>query len=102
MLIYLPSAPSYFSQFFEREIEKSEDNAGVRTLYIDRDPDIFQDISKHLQGELSLSHSILIASNDGLGYHVEPRDSDHFVKLFADAQFYGRKLLHHIIIRQRS
>lgn len=26
-----------------------------------------------------------------LGYHVQPRDGSQFVKLFADAQFYGRK-----------
>jgi hypothetical protein len=44
----------------------------VRTLYIDRDPATFEDISLHLQG-----------------YHVEPRDGPHFVKLFADAQFFS-------------
>jgi len=45
----------------------------VRTLYIDRDPDTFRDIALHLQG-----------------YHIVPRDGEHFVKLFADAQFYSR------------
>ncbi|KAH0541515.1 hypothetical protein FGG08_003990 [Glutinoglossum americanum] len=67
-------APSYFTQFFERQIEQSEDGngAGVRTLYIDRDPVTFRDISLHLQG-----------------YHVRPRDGSHFVRLFADAQFYS-------------
>ena len=44
----------------------------VRTLYIDRDPATFEDISLHLQG-----------------YHVQPRDGPHFVKLFADAQFFS-------------
>lgn len=44
----------------------------MRTLYIDRDPATFQDISLHLQG-----------------YHIEPRDGPHFVKLFADAQFFS-------------
>ncbi|KAJ4373304.1 hypothetical protein N0V83_003598 [Neocucurbitaria cava] len=44
----------------------------VRTLYIDRDPDTFRDIALHLQG-----------------YHVMPKDGEHFVKLFADAQFYS-------------
>jgi hypothetical protein len=44
----------------------------VRTLYIDRDPDTFRDIALHLQG-----------------YHVTPRDGEHFVKLYADAQFYS-------------
>ncbi|KAI9888373.1 MAG: hypothetical protein M1814_000534 [Vezdaea aestivalis] len=65
-------APSYFSQFFIKEMKQKETTVGVRTLYIDRDPTTFQDISRHLQG-----------------YHVHPRDSGHFVKLFADAQFYG-------------
>jgi len=50
---------------------------GVRTLYIDRDPDTFRDIALHLQG-----------------YHITPRDGEHFVKLYADAQFYSRKLSH--------
>lgn len=46
--------------------------SAIRTLYIDRDPVTFRDISLHLQG-----------------YHVRPRDSTHFVRLFADAQFYN-------------
>lgn len=45
----------------------------MRTLYIDRDPETFRDIALHLQG-----------------YHIVPRDGEHFVKLFADAQFYSR------------
>lgn len=44
----------------------------IRTLYIDRDPDTFRDIALHLQG-----------------YHIKPRDGEHFVRLFADAQFYS-------------
>jgi hypothetical protein len=48
----------------------------VRTLYIDRDPDTFRDIALHLQG-----------------YHTTPRDGEHFVKLFADSQFYSCKSL---------
>lgn len=68
-----PRAPSYFSQFFVCQLkENSDDPNSVRTLYIDRDPVTFSDISLHLQG-----------------YHVAPRDSSHFVKLFADAQFYS-------------
>lgn len=43
----------------------------MRTLYVDRDPETFRDIALHLQG-----------------YHVQPRDSTHYVRLFADAQFY--------------
>ncbi|KAF7907466.1 uncharacterized protein EAF01_005052 [Botrytis porri] len=70
-------APSYFSQYFQCQLrqaqEKGEDpNTAIRTLYIDRDPITFKDISLHLQG-----------------YHVAPRDASHFVKLFADAQFYS-------------
>ena len=48
----------------------------MRTLYIDRDPDTFRDIALHLQG-----------------YHITPKDGEHFVKLFADAQFYSCECL---------
>ncbi|KAH8433464.1 uncharacterized protein LDX57_011098 [Aspergillus melleus] len=65
-------APSYFSQFFEEQLRQNGDGANIRTLYIDRDPVTFKDIVRHLQG-----------------YHVRPRDSAQFVKLFADAQFYS-------------
>jgi hypothetical protein len=58
-------------------VDQLHNNGGragdVRTLYIDRDPDTFRDIALHLQG-----------------YHVTPKDGEHFVKLFADAQFYSR------------
>lgn len=69
-------APSYFSQYFLCQLKAAENNgedpgAAIRTLYIDRDPETFRDIALHLQG-----------------YHVEPRDGTHFVRLFADAQFY--------------
>ncbi len=71
-----PRAPSYFSQFFQCQLkeaeERDDDSNPIRTLYIDRDPVTFRDISLHLQG-----------------YHVAPRDGSHFVKLFADAQFYS-------------
>ncbi|KAI9732826.1 MAG: hypothetical protein M1834_003764 [Cirrosporium novae-zelandiae] len=65
-------APSYFSKFFEVQLRDADEGAGVRTLYIDRDPITFQDIAQHLQG-----------------YHICPRDGTHFVKIFADAQFYS-------------
>ena len=46
-----PRAPSYFSKFFEDQLRQNEDNTGtLRTLYIDRDPNTFQDIARHLQG----------------------------------------------------
>ncbi|ETS79342.1 hypothetical protein PFICI_09195 [Pestalotiopsis fici W106-1] len=69
-------APSYFSQYFLCQIKTAEENgeevcSAIRTLYIDRDPETFKDISLHLQG-----------------YHVAPRSGTHFVRLFADAQFY--------------
>ncbi|KAL2160773.1 hypothetical protein VTH06DRAFT_970 [Thermothelomyces fergusii] len=69
-------APSYFSQYFKCQIQQAEEagqdiSTAIRTLYIDRDPVTFRDIALHLQG-----------------YHVQPRDSTHFVRLFADAQFY--------------
>ncbi len=77
-------APSYFSSFFQCQLEEAQKNkeAGeeppsLRTLYIDRDPVTFQDISRHLQG-----------------YHIQPRDGSHFVKLFADAQFYQRESIY--------
>ncbi|TDZ25543.1 Uncharacterized protein Cob_v001590 [Colletotrichum orbiculare MAFF 240422] len=70
-------APSYFSQYFYCQIKKAHEtgedlSSAIRTLYIDRDPKTFADISLHLQG-----------------YHVKPRDGTHFVRLFADAQFYS-------------
>ncbi|KDB27880.1 hypothetical protein H109_00351 [Trichophyton interdigitale MR816] len=64
-------APSYFSRFFEEQLESNPDG-NVRTLYIDRDPETFHEILRHLQG-----------------YYVRPKDGAHFVKLFADAQFYS-------------
>ncbi|ORY16476.1 hypothetical protein BCR34DRAFT_107389 [Clohesyomyces aquaticus] len=68
-------APSYFSHFFGEQLLHNNGStraSDLRTLYIDRDPDTFRDIALHLQG-----------------YHVKPRDGEHFVRLFADAQFYS-------------
>ncbi len=77
-------APSYFSQYFRCQLEKQRQRAEsgthlpletfplpLQTLLIDRDPHTFADIVRHLQG-----------------YHIVPRDSAHFVKLLADAQYY--------------
>ena len=50
-------SPSYFTQFFTTN---SGDN--LKTLYIDRDPVIFKDIVRHLQG-----------------YLLTPRNEEHFV-----------------------
>ncbi|KAF2011025.1 hypothetical protein BU24DRAFT_436347 [Aaosphaeria arxii CBS 175.79] len=66
-------APSYFSHFFCDQLKNSSGRAGdMKTLYIDRDPGTFRDIALHLQG-----------------YHVIPRDGEHYVRLYADAQFYS-------------
>lgn len=66
-------SPSYFSHYFGEQLQNSSGKAGViKTLYIDRDPATFRDIVLHLQG-----------------YYVRPRDTEHFVRLFADAQFYS-------------
>ncbi|KAF1986425.1 hypothetical protein K402DRAFT_454405 [Aulographum hederae CBS 113979] len=66
-------APSYFSQFFGEQLLSNSGRSGsLKTLYIDRDPNTFRDISLHLQG-----------------YYVKPSDGAHFVRLFADAQFYS-------------
>lgn len=66
-------APSYFSHYFGQQLHENGGRAGdVKTLYIDRDPNTFRDIALHLQG-----------------YHITPKDGEHFVKLFADSQFYS-------------
>src|SRR5277367_5173632 len=50
-------SPSYFTQFFT--VNSGEN---LKTLYIDRDPVIFKDIVRHLQG-----------------YLLTPRNEEHFV-----------------------
>ncbi|KAL8951604.1 MAG: hypothetical protein Q9222_002430 [Ikaeria aurantiellina] len=68
----MSDAPSYFSAFFTEQLRQNDDRTGgVRTLFIDRDPETFRDIARHLQG-----------------YFIVPLDGRHFVRLFADAQFY--------------
>lgn len=44
-------APSYFSRFFEEQLQHDDGSGTLRTLYIDRDPATFKDICRHLQGE---------------------------------------------------
>ncbi|KXT06725.1 hypothetical protein AC578_8605 [Pseudocercospora eumusae] len=56
----------------DEQLRNGDGADSVRSLYIDRDPATFEDISLHLQG-----------------YHIEPKDGPHFVKLFADAQFFS-------------
>ncbi|KAI4259148.1 MAG: hypothetical protein L6R42_004723 [Xanthoria sp. 1 TBL-2021] len=68
----MSDAPSYLSAYFIEQLQQSEDRTGaVRTLFIDRDPETFRYIARHLQG-----------------YLITPTDGRDFVKLFADAQFY--------------
>ena len=47
----IPKAPSYFSAYFSEQVRHEEaGNGALKTLYIDRDPDTFADICRHLQG----------------------------------------------------
>ncbi|TID18077.1 btb poz domain-containing protein [Venturia nashicola] len=76
-------APSYFSHYFADQLIQTGGRASqVKTLYIDRDPMTFRDIALHLQG-----------------YFVRPKDEEHFVKLFADAQFYSLPRLTHQLFK---
>ena len=61
----------------------------LKTLFIDRDPDTFADICRHLQGRQITRLLRAIADGDIVGYSVLPRDNAHYVKLYADAQFYS-------------
>ena len=48
----IPRAPSYFSTYFEDQLRSDDNSNGpTKTLFIDRDPDTFADICRHLQGE---------------------------------------------------
>ncbi|KAK9352613.1 hypothetical protein V1523DRAFT_413381 [Lipomyces doorenjongii] len=62
-------APSYFTQFFKSQRHSNFKEYPV--LYIDRSPEVFRDIVRHLQG-----------------YYVIPKDAYHFVYLYADAHYY--------------
>ncbi|KAF3205986.1 hypothetical protein TWF106_000972 [Orbilia oligospora] len=65
-------APSYFSSYFGKQLQESRgQNEPIRALHIDRDPEIFRDIVRHLQG-----------------YYVPIRSPEHFAYLFADAQLF--------------
>ena len=47
----IPRAPSYFSNYFEEQLRLDENgNGSTKTLFIDRDPETFADICRHLQG----------------------------------------------------
>ena len=69
----MSDAPSYFSRFFADQLkESSEAPLDARPLFIDRDPETFRDICRHLQG-----------------YVIQPRDASHYVRLFVDAQLFS-------------
>ena len=56
----LPRAPSYFSTYFEEQSRLEEQGNGpMKTLFIDRDPDTFADICRHLQGRTAARTSQL-------------------------------------------
>ena len=56
----LPRAPSYFSTYFEEQLRFEEQGNGtMKTLFIDRDPDTFADICRHLQGRTAARASQL-------------------------------------------
>ncbi|KAK9323565.1 hypothetical protein V1517DRAFT_320205 [Lipomyces orientalis] len=63
-------APSYFTQFFTKS-DRHGNSTEYPVLYIDRSPEVFRDIVRHLQG-----------------YYVVPRDVYHSVYLYADAHYY--------------
>ncbi|KAK9455861.1 hypothetical protein V1511DRAFT_498889 [Dipodascopsis uninucleata] len=74
--------PSYFTNFFRPHCEHGNDEIPV--LYIDRDPRVFRQIVKHLQG-----------------YHIVPADDIEFVYLYADAYYYQlSKLVKHLFERE--
>lgn len=55
-----PKAPSYFSTYFEEQLRLAEQGAGeMKTLFIDRDPDTFEDICRHLQGIILNSRNMI-------------------------------------------
>lgn len=88
-------APSYFSNYFEDQLRLDENgNGSTKTLFIDRDPDTFADICRHLQGTDVKRAASEHSSNPIAGYYVVPRDNAHYVRLYADAQFYS---LHRLI-----
>ncbi|KAK6539900.1 hypothetical protein TWF694_008735 [Orbilia ellipsospora] len=65
-------APSYFSAYFGKQLQEGRGQSEpIRALHIDRDPEIFRDIVRHLQG-----------------YYVPIRSPEHFAYLFADAQLF--------------
>ncbi|PKK75565.1 hypothetical protein RhiirC2_736347 [Rhizophagus irregularis] len=61
-------SPNYFTDVFSSPLEESR----TKVMFVDRDPEVFKDIVKHLQG-----------------YYVTPRDENHYADLIADATYYN-------------
>ena len=90
----IPRAPSYFSNYFEEQLRLDENgNGSTKPLFIDRDPDTFADICRHLQGTAIKLAPPKRFTNLSAGYYVLPRDNAHYVRLYADAHFYSLQRL---------
>ncbi|KAF9439258.1 hypothetical protein BGZ76_007459 [Entomortierella beljakovae] len=61
-------SPNFFSEIF---LNRNRDEYRTRFMYINRNPEVFRDIVKHLQG-----------------YYVAARDEVHLENLVLDAHFY--------------
>ncbi|KAG0365672.1 hypothetical protein BC939DRAFT_503136 [Gamsiella multidivaricata] len=61
-------APNFFSEIFTNP---NRDESTTKMMYINRNPDVFRDIVKHMQG-----------------YYVAARDEVHLENLMMDAHFY--------------
>ncbi|CAG8594529.1 hypothetical protein C2G38_2174188 [Gigaspora rosea] len=61
-------SPNYFTEIFSSPSDESR----TKTMIIDRDPKIFEDIVRHLQG-----------------YNTTPQDEIHYSDLYTDAIYYN-------------
>ncbi|KAG0337002.1 hypothetical protein BG004_007822 [Podila humilis] len=66
-------APNFFTEVFLNQVREEYT---TRIMYIDRNPDVFRDIIKHMQG-----------------YYVAARDEVHLENLMMDAHFFKLKRL---------
>ncbi|KAF9909891.1 hypothetical protein EC991_007881 [Linnemannia zychae] len=66
-------SPNFFTDVF---LNPHRDESRTRTMYINRNPDVFKDIVKHMQG-----------------YYVAARDEVHLENLVMDAHFFKLKRL---------
>ncbi|KAG0262043.1 hypothetical protein BG011_000396 [Mortierella polycephala] len=66
-------APNFFSEIF---LNPTREESTTRTMYINRNPDVFRDIIKHMQG-----------------YYIAARDEVHLENLMIDAHFYKLRRL---------